>query len=297
MEFQMRQSVLAVAFLAATAALTACGGGGGGGSTLPPAIGAPGGGTGASPTPTPTAAPTATPRPVTQSVMRGQVVDSSGAPVSGATVLVVPLENLGVNTTPQAIASTTTASDGSFTTPTFSTAGHTTVGQSGVLETMGLVVVTQGYASLHAYFPVGAGTYTITQPLPITQPTSTEQQWLTQVNADRATVGAQPLIFDDYALLAARWKAQDMATHAYCSHTTDPTGAYYITFPGAIAGTNENLGCLSTWQLAEQAFMAEAPSGGHYLNLTNTANIWVGLGVVINPDYVTQEFMTSANVI
>lgn len=285
----MKRICLASLFMSMT--LAACGGGGGGGSVLPNPGGC--GSVCATSSPTPTPTPTATPTQAPQSVLAGKVVDSdTQAPIANASVLVVDLGNIAVNTVPQAIVSTSTAADGRFTTPAFTTVGRRIVGQSGTAYNIGLVVVGpngSGYAMLHTWYSLGPGTTTLKNPLTLVQPTSQEQAWLTQVNADRSANGASPVIFDSLSILAARWKVADMIAKNYCDHKPDDSGLYYDSIGGIVVPA-ENLDCGDqTSQAAENTFMSEkATNGGHYLNIVNANNVWIGLG--INSGDYAQEF-------
>jgi hypothetical protein len=292
MESKVKRIFLGVMFAAASAALAACGGGGGGGPLPPSGCGS------ACPTSTPTATPTPTPTPsaTPSSVIAGKVVDyNTNAPIAGAHVLVVDLANIAVAAQPPAVVTVTTQADGSFTTPAFSTANLRVVYQSGTPYNVGVVVVGpsgSSYAMLHTWYSLSAGTTTLKNPLTLVQPTSQEQAWLTQVNADRSANGASPVILDSLSILAARWKVADMIAKNYCDHTPDPTIDYYDSI-GGIIGTNENLDCGDvTWQNAESTFMAEkATNGGHYLNIVNPNNVWIGLG--IQGSVYAQEFNTT----
>lgn len=237
---------------------------------------------------------TTVPSPAPQSVISGKVVDyDTNAAIAGATVEVVPLESFQSTASPTPIATATTAADGTFTTPSFTTAGHRAVVQGGSSPNMALFVLppagsSTAYAAAHTWLDVASGTNALSNTIPLVALSSDEQAWIAQINSDRAANGAfGNLTADSYLMLAARWKAKDEQLGSYgCSHSIDPTATYYTSI-GGIGAPNENLACFgsTTWQAAEQSFMAEkgTSNDGHYLNIINPNNIYVGVGIYVVP--------------
>ncbi len=140
---------------------------------------------------------------------------------------------------------------------------------------------------------------TIIRVVHITQPTATEQMFLTQVNLDRSANGAGPVAFDEQALEAARNHANNEYAVGYYAHY-DPSGLGWSGRYGKLGGVGwdeENIAHADTWQDAEAQFMAEKGSGGpHYHNLVDPGHQWVGLAVTAQDKnglaYEDQEFVT-----
>lgn len=254
---------------------------------------------------------TSVPSPAPQSVITGKVVDyDTQAAIAGATVQVVPLEAFQGTATPAPLVTATTAADGTFTTPSFTVQGHRTVLNGGTDPNIAVFVLPPSgsttYTAAHTWLHATSGSNALNSNIPLVAMTSDEIAWLSQINADRQANGASAnLTSDSYLLLAARWKAKDEQLGSYgCSHTTNPTAAYFTSI-GGIGSPNENLACFGsvTWQDAEQSFMAEkgTPNDGHYLNIINSSNLFVGASVYsVPPSGSTgaegtgvQEFLTT----
>ena len=113
-------------------------------------------------------------------------------------------------------------------------------------------------------------------------------RWLRQVNADRATAGAPPIVLDETLIEAARAHAGEMAVRGYISHYD--TRGFSPSDRCALAGAqmcSENLAWGHPDALsAEAAFFGERtqcaqscpPSAGHYVNLISRADI-AGLAI------------------
>ncbi|HEY8297729.1 MAG TPA: carboxypeptidase-like regulatory domain-containing protein, partial [Candidatus Baltobacteraceae bacterium] len=208
--------------LLALGALAACSGGGGGGGALPSV--ATGGGSGSvgpilpstaptglpgtqpspqnspvpgsSPSPNPGSSPTpapvgtplpgATPTPVpTGYYASGSVRDAdSGAAIAGAVVVIEPQVVPGSTPPPNPTASATTAADGSFTVTSL-------LPGSNYLE-----IFESGYATMHEKFNITSFNTQVGN-VSLTRLTAEQAAWLQQANADRATYGASPLVFDE----------------------------------------------------------------------------------------------------
>ncbi|MFN2527833.1 MAG: CAP domain-containing protein, partial [Candidatus Baltobacteraceae bacterium] len=162
--------------------------------------------------------------------------------------------------------------------------------------------------------------------IPVTLLTLDQTNWLTQLNADRATWSAPPLVFDEILVEGARHWASYMAANGWYSQTcpaSDTTCQNAVGFETAAGGTYTATGSNidgeappSTWLTAEQRFMAEAArcpgpvnpatcpisAAPDFLNIVNPNFIWTGLAeaphgkgyTIINPfvDYYDQEFAT-----
>jgi hypothetical protein len=274
--------------LALCALLAACGGGGsspgGGGSVVPP-------------TPTPTATPTPTPDTIS-----GTAVEYvSSAPLSGFTVTVgsVPAAST-------CLASQTASTNacgvpaGATVTTTTSSTGTFSV----TVPTTGTYMVTIGkdttYATLHRTVAVAAGANAV-GTVKVAALSTDEQNWLVDVNNQRATVSVPTsfanLQVDEYAEEQARkWSADVVAgTTTYGDAGYAPYQSAYGQYPGQMYGATGVLdlgGAASQYLLVDQVWMAEkgtCPSGnwqtctfatntGHYINISNTNTVWIGLG-------------------
>jgi Carboxypeptidase regulatory-like domain len=248
----------------------------------------------------PTPVPTATPASVSFS---GTVRDfASNAPLAGMTVSVggVPAAAscfTGQSNTAQPCAlpvspvSTTTAADGSFS-------------LSGLSS--GTVLVTVGpadgsYATLHRTVALAAGANTLTVKL--TALSSSYRSWLADLNAQRMHVATPSsygnLIVDEYAQEQAQKWADDVAagTTAYgdagyaayqSAYASQPGALYAATGVLAVTGPGFPQGVITTddgW-MSEKAncpggdwsACAFGPTTGHYINLSNKRDVFVGLG-------------------
>ena len=294
--------------LLAIVSLAACGGGGGsssgGGGVAPSAPAA--GTTTLGATPAPTAPPSPTPTPTAAALaVSGTAVDlTSGAPLAGFTVTVGQVPNsatclasqtattqpCGVPASPQPTA--TTSATGAFSVSVPSPGTYMlTIGKDGT------------YATLHRTVSVAAG---VTTPgsVKITALTSDEQSWLADVNHQRATVSVPAsfpnLIVDEYAEEQARQWAIDV-TSGKTAYGDGGYGSYQSTYsnsPGALygaAGVLDEIGSAATpplYLIADTAWTSErlncpgedwqtcafANNTGHYINLSNTDTVWIGLG-------------------
>lgn len=278
--------------MVAVLALAGCGGGGGGSSSsVTP---------GAAATPTPTPVPTATPAVVS---LAGTVRDfTSGTPLAGMTVSVggVPVATSCFTgqsnstqpcATPTSATSTTTAADGSFTV-------------SGLSAGTVLVAVgpTDGsYATLHRTFALVAGANTLAVKL--TALSTSYRSWLADLNSQRVNVAAPSsygnLVVDEYAQEQAQRWADDVAagTTAYGDPGYAPYQSAYAAQPGAlyaatgvlaVTGPGFPQGVITT----DNGWMSEksncpngnwstctfGPTTGHYINLSNKRDVFVGLG-------------------
>lgn len=275
----------------------ACSGGGGGGSSPVP------GGGGGTPTPTPTPAPTATPVATT---VTGTLVDyTSGSPIAGATVTIGALPNASTCNNAQ---TATLNVCGTVSGPPTWTGTTSSTGTWEVLipQTAGtgnfMIAISNGtgYATLHAQIAVAAGANAL-GTFKITALSSDEQAWVADVNNQRTTV-SYPVSFgnltvDEYAEeLEREYAAAVVAGTIPFSDAGEETyDAMYGTEPGAIYGASSVAALqpsASAYLAADNAWMAEkanCPNGnwqtctfadntGHYINISNTTDVWVGLG-------------------
>jgi len=241
--------------------------------------------------------------------------DSTGSPLSGATVIMGPTQIIGATpppTLPAGDVSTVTNSNGAFSatipaapiapvlTPDYSNTPIATL----VIPTYNITNFT---APATGYFVevFGAGTDGVSAGVPIplhaflaastpmnlhlTSAASAEASALALVNADRlSNAGASPLTFDEAAEEAARLHARDEAVNSYAchydQHDVGPVSRYLNV--GGVALTGEALAgstttsTLAAFQQAESTFLAEkslTPQGQHYLNLMDSSHVWAGL--------------------
>lgn len=227
--------------------------------------------------------------------IRGRVVClETGHPLAHAIVAFSETVIVGTSI-PAGTTITETAADGTFA---FSRAAGSHLA----------VFANDGHAVLHKRVMLSEST-TMLGDLALAMPTASERGWLALVNADRAKYGAAPLLFDAAALVAARGYANAMAGNGQYAHE-GKDGSTHVTRYEAAGGVphrrlGENIDTLATdfspvpatWQAAEARFMAESkncttrascqyvddPTGarttGHFLNLTDPAYVWVGLGI------------------
>lgn len=227
-----------------------------------------------------------------------------GAAIDGATVVVGPTLINGATpppSLPSGDALATTSASGVFTVSGFSGTGTTYVE---VFPASG-----DSHVSLHALANISAGSI---RKLFLYAPNATEIAELAQINSDRTTNGANPVIFDEIAIETARASADFKATNGYYQHcvpaslcvvtTSYPTTApasfaaqyvspddLYSYLQGAVrqvAASNATENFVPgppgiTWAQADATFMAEktsSPQGLHYLNIVNGSHTWTGIG-------------------
>jgi hypothetical protein len=156
------------------------------------------------------------------------------------------------------------------------------------------------YATLHRTVAAAAGATSV-GTVKITALSTDEQAWLTDVNNQRATVSVPVsfanLIIDEYAEEQARQWATDVAAGktAYGDAGYAPYQAAYAASAGAIYGAAGDLAeqpTASAYLSPDAQWFGEksnCPSGnwqtctfagntGHYINASNTQNVWIGLG-------------------
>ena len=292
----MRVQSLMFGFALAATAVTfaACGGGGGGSST-----GGGGSVVPATPTPTPTPVP---------NVISGTAIDfTSGAALAGFTVTVGTLPTAAMCNAAQTatimpcgfpvapVPTVTTSATGAFS---------VTVATTGTY--MLTIAKDSTYATLHRSVTASAGTTTLGS-LKITALSADEQAWLTNVNNQRATVSIPVsfgnLVVDEFAEEQARqWAADELAGRIQFS---DASYSAYQTAYGANSGALYSaagvlalnlLGQMSAYVSVDSGWMAErancpnanwqtcaaSETTGHYINMSNTNTVWVGLGEAAN---------------
>ncbi len=159
------------------------------------------------------------------------------------------------------------------------------------------------YATLHRMLAVASGANAV-GAVKLTALTSDQQAWLTDVNNQRATVSSPTsfpnLVVDEYAQEQANAWAIDMAAGkiaysdaayaAYANAYAANTGAIYGA-AGTLAGP-VTYGSTPGYEQADNSWMAEkancqngnwqtctfSETTGHYMNISNTNTVWIGLG-------------------
>jgi hypothetical protein len=132
----------------------------------------------------------------------------------------------------------------------------------------------------------------------LTTPSNDEATWLEQVNSDRKTWGAPPLVFDEtteeIARLWVTWMAQGHFEHSCSGEVGCPDKTAYLTTEQPdFTATGENIGAGETsYSAVEGDFMSESancpqptdPSTcpfmentGHFLNIVTPGLLWIGL--------------------
>ncbi len=220
-------------------------------------------------------APGATPSPSGSGAAAGsgRVLDAaSGLPLAGASIALGPLDS---HVVPAVVA--TSAADGTFA---FS-------GAAAGAQLLEVALAPGGYATLHAAVVLAAGSNALgTRAL--TLPGSAQRAWLAQIEIDRATYGAGPVAFDEYALEAAQAHVAEEAALGYYAHTgrdgSSPQSRYAAL--GGLGEDAENLdlaGPDSTWMTMEEDVLSEGPppSGetNHFSILVDPREVWAGLGI------------------
>jgi hypothetical protein len=288
-------------------ALGACGGGGSsssgagnsssGGGTILPIVDPANGSTSA-----PTAAPTATPT-ATALGMSGTAQEfTSGAALSGFTVTLGAVPNAatclngesagsmpcGVPASP--LPTVTTSATGTFTITAPSPGTYMlTIGKDAT------------YATLHRTVTIIAGTPLALGTVKIAALTADEQAWVADVNNQRAIVSV-PVSFanlavDEYAEEQARAEVAAIVSGAqpYGDATEELFSGYYAAEAGSLyaaSGVAALIGTESAYLQADSGWMGEksnCPGGnwesctfaedtGHYINISNTQNVWLGVG-------------------
>jgi hypothetical protein len=289
----MKFRVLGSLAFVAAAALAACGGGGSGSS---------GGGSGVIPTSQPTVAatPTPTPTPVT---VAGTVVEyASSAALGGFTVTIGSIPN---SSTCLLSESNTVNACGVPASPTYTAVTTATGAFSVTIPTAGTYMLTIGsgptYATLHRSISVTSSGLSL-GTLKVAALSTDEQAWLADINTQRTTV-SYPVSFsnlsvDEYAEEQARAEVAAIVSGAavYGDATEGVYGANYVASPGAlntsVLGAADLVGSASGYLTADAQWMAEkanCPNGnwqtcnyaentGHYMNLSSTSDVWIGLG-------------------
>ena len=256
------------------------------------------------------------------SVLPSGKAAAAGAPIAGAAVYVGPQILMGTGpptSVPPGFAATTTARDGTFRVTT-APAGNVAVTIFG--PPPHAAIVHRDVTLVHG--TPTAATYELTIP------TAAESAWLATLNATRAAFGVPSVSLDEAAIESARYWADFMRRNDYFAHCipasacvagetlpapaaygpqdVDPTHRFYYEhgFSGATMG--ENIAAdFATWQLANQAFMAEqslCPNDtadncpfnegtGHFLNIVDPDYSWAGFGIdppASGSSYYDQEF-------
>ena len=293
-------------FIMGTMSFVACGGGGGGSTSGGSGIVPTSTPASAQPTPTPTATPATAPASLTVS---GNLEEfASGTALAGFTVTVGSVPNA---TTCLNAESATAMPCGVPASPLPTVATSATGTFSIAVPAAGTYMLTIGkdatYATLHRTITVITGSSLALGTLKVAALSSDEQAWLIDVNHQRATVSI-PISFanlavDEYAEEQARQWANDVLSGEtiYGDSGYAPYQSAYGSSAGSlysVAGAlNENTsGQVSAYTASDNAWMSEksnCPNGnwqtctfagntGHYINISNTQTVWIGLGEAWN---------------
>ncbi len=280
--------------------LAACGGGGGSsgsGTVVPTAT--PSGASTAAPTASPTPAPTATPTPL---AVTGTALEfTSGAPLAGFTVTVGALPNAATCLNGQSATSMPCGVVASpLPTVTTSASGAFSIAVPAAGSYMLTIGKDTTYATLHRTISATISGLAL-GTVKIAALTTDEQAWLVDINHQRATVSVPTsfanLSIDEYAEEQARAEVAAIASGAqpYSDATESLFANNYAAEPGAMYGATGVAALIALPNLyltADSAWMGEkanCPGGnwqtcpnlettGHYINLSNTANVWIGVG-------------------
>lgn len=276
--------------------LSACSGGGGSGGgsggVVPVMIPTPG------TTPMP-ASPTPTATPIPTTVAGSAVELVSGSALSGFAVVIgsIPTNCL-------AAQSVSAMPCGSPVAPLYTTTTDAMGIFSLAIPAGGTYMLTIGkdstYATLHRSVNVNVGPNAI-GAVKIAALSIDEQKWLVDANNQRATVSVPTsygnMLVDEYAEEQARQWAADVASGktAFGDAGYSPYQSAYGSSPGSMysaAGVLALGAAAGAYISADQSWMSEkanCPNGnwqtctfahntGHYINLSNTNTVWVGLG-------------------
>lgn len=301
--------------------LAACGGGGGGASSVTPSGG--NGGVTATPTPSPTATPSS-------ATVSGTVTDfNSSVPLAGA---VVTLGTAPTSTSCNGAQTATLNVCGTIAAPA-ATATTSATGTFSLVVPAGTYMVTvapataNSYATLHRTATIAAGPNAV-GTIKLTALSTTLQTWLADVNNQRATVSVPTsfanMTVDEYAQEQAQKWADSVAagTTVYGDAGYAPFQVAYSANPGAMYSASGVLAVAlppapqigfagSTPQSVDTAWMGEkanCPSGnwqtctftgqtGHYINLSNTRDVWVGLGLAATQNTTLNGFPINVMII
>jgi uncharacterized protein YkwD len=147
-----------------------------------------------------------------------------------------------------------------------------------------MTVVGAALAGLILGYTISHGTTTNCSPAP-DQQTVIEGQFLALLNQYRAQNGAGPLVISADLSRSARWMSNDLATHAYFSHT-DSLGRDFPTRMGQcgeIGALGENIaGGGST---AAQVLTEWQSSPGHNSNMLDPGWNQIGIGFSLGGVY------------
>lgn len=226
---------------------------------------------------------------------------SSGTVLSGFTVTVGQVPNAATCLNTESATSMPCGIPSSpLPTATTSSAGAFVV----AVPSAGTYMLTIGkdvtYATLHRTVTVASGGVEL-GVLKVAALSADEQAWVADINTQRATVSVPisfgNLVVDEYAEEQARAEAAAIAgaTEPYDDATEELFVANYFASPGAIYGASgvaDLVGSAGAFLTADAQWMAEktnCPGGnwqtctfaantGHYINVSSTENVWIGVG-------------------
>lgn len=310
----------ALALVALAGALSACsGGGGGGGASALPATTVPQATSTTNPvpqttnTPLPSSGAASTLSNGATTTVSGTVQDlSSSAAIASATVIVGPTLITGSTpppSVPSGDVSTTTNGSGTFSVLATYTATSTIqqlTGGGAVPSNPQYIMIFPAdttHLAIHGIIGYSAGT-TAAGTLKSSTLSTDEQAIYTNETTLRAGQGLAAVVLDEYVEEAARVWATQMGGNGIYDHcnpeaTTNPpttgfvckgslnvylAGTYTPATPqGFVWGENiDAQSSPSTIQSADNAYVSEGSSGGHFQRLFSTKNVWTGVAVARN---------------
>lgn len=120
------------------------------------------------------------------------------------------------------------------------------------------------------------------------QDTSTEQEILKLVNAERSKVGAKPLTLNWELSRVAKFKSEDMRDNKYFSHTSPTYGSPFEMIKSfgisySVAGENIAAG----QKTGDEVMKAWMNSSGHKANILSTNYTQLGVGKATGGSYGT----------
>ena len=265
---------------------------------LPPVADTPSPAPLATPAATVTAVPTVAPSPTSSATpasvgLSGKVLDRDNDRPLDHAVVVIADEMYATDTPPASVSHggvAVTTSDGSF---------HLTGIAAG---TYPVEVYAPGHIAIHEELTITDSNATL-PAFHASHLTTEEQNWLNQLNRDRASWGAPPLIADEAVVEAARMRAATMADNGVFSHECLPHQKNCLSGPeaelakGAYQAGGENIGAQNegSWRDVESGMLAEwmrcSPAArkphidgcnfseetGHFLNMVNRSYHFVGV--------------------
>lgn len=120
------------------------------------------------------------------------------------------------------------------------------------------------------------------------QDTSTEQEILKLVNAERSKVGVKPLTLNWELSRVAKFKSEDMRDNKYFSHTSPTYGSPFDmikSFGISYSAAGENIA--AGQKTSDEVMKAWMNSSGHKANILNANYTQLGVGKATGGSYGT----------